>query len=119
MNEIESTIDYIKTNYEKLNIGIDYSNGKDHTTITLFDKQAELVIKTLQEKLEREKGCEYCNKEKNSDINVDGRRIGQAYLHECSNGYAMFLYLCGNTETYYVDAEYCPHCGRKLGGENV
>ena len=60
MNEIESTIDYIKTNYEKLNIGIDYSNGKDHTAITLFDKQAELVIKTLQEKLEREKGCEYC-----------------------------------------------------------
>lgn len=62
MNDIESTIDYIKTNYEKLNIGIDYSNGKDHTAITLLDKQAELVIKALQEKAEREEGCATCNK---------------------------------------------------------
>ena len=54
MNDIENAIEYIETNYK--NIGIDYSNGKDHTAITLVGKQAELAIEAIKEKLEREKG---------------------------------------------------------------
>ena len=113
MNEIESTIDYIKTNYEKLNIGIDYSNGKDHTAITLFDKQAELVIKTLQEKLEREKGCEYCNKKTCENCGQGN----QSYCNSCKHQKSWM-----DREIsfkYWVSLHnYCPHCGRKLGEEN-
>lgn len=110
MNDIESTIDYIKTNYEKLNIGIDYSNGKDHTTITLFDKQAELVIKTLQEKAEREKGCEYCNEYKSISS------CFTEYSLEISNGEISIWNGLRCEASFLIN--YCPHCGRKLGENN-
>ena len=117
--KIEKVIEITQKQIEALKIElITFVTQEYISCYKLAIEVKEIALQALQEKLEREKGCEYCNKEKNSDINVDGRRIGQAYLHECSNGYAMFLYLCGNTETYYVDAEYCPHCGRKLGENN-
>ena len=75
MNEIENAIEYIETNYK--NIGIDYSNGKDHTALTLVDKQAELAIEALKEKLEREKGCKMCSNFASKYCPYCGRKLGE------------------------------------------
>ena len=100
MNDIENAIEYIETNYR--NIGIDYSNGKDHTAITLVDKQAELAIEALREKLEREKGCSFCN----------DKRV----VSFCATSYHSSLEPITIIEDLYFG--FCPHCGRKLGENN-
>jgi hypothetical protein len=58
MNEIERAIQIIER--QKLQIGIDYTNGKDLTAICLVGNSAETALTALREKAEREKGCRYC-----------------------------------------------------------
>ena len=74
----------------------------------------EMAIQALQEKAEREKGCEYCNRgvSELDACDSDGMmRIDKGNEH-CSP------YIAVNNETYgtsdLFDINYCPMCGRKL-----
>ena len=70
-------------------------------------KQIEALnigIQALQEKLERDKGCSYCDIAKNSPI------VYLEYLNQ-------FGFLGGNTQADEVTRKsisHCPMCGRKL-----
>lgn len=75
----------------------------------------ETAIEALKEKLEREKGCVHCrNAVEIGAVDSDGMlRVDNGNEH-CSP------YVAINNDTYgtsdIFDIDYCPHCGRKLGG---
>lgn len=63
-----------------------------------------MAVEALQEKLERDKGCAYCDIAKNSPI------VYLEYLNR-------FGFLGGNTQVDEVTRKsisHCPMCGRKL-----
>lgn len=89
----KDTINEIRRQYQ---IGIDYSSGKDHTTICIFDEQAEAVIKAV-------------NKQMPKEALISKR---SHYCMECPE--------CGSYATL-ID-NYCWKCGQALkpgGKENV
>jgi hypothetical protein len=77
---------------------------------------SRVALQVLQEKAEREKGCEYCRNEKklllteNTDIRIPtSRSIPQISIEgETYDGYSF----CTG---FKID--FCPMCGRKLGGK--
>ena len=109
MNEIEKAIKTIKIAIAEVewNYPLDYAIA------------FETAIEALQEKLERDKGCEYCNCSTTEfEITVSDTVDFCKYCpHEkCLNDY-------GNDDCYGVgfkciETEHCPKCGRKLGEEN-
>ena len=102
IKEIEKAIEYINNPFGK---GV-----QDHENFIT------ITTEVLEEKLEREKGCEYCRigkkllLTKNSDIRIPiSRSIPQIVIEgETYDGHS---YCTG----FRID--YCPMCGRKLGGE--
>ena len=111
MSEIEKAIcttkqakTYIFTKYIK--------NGLLDKAIIL-EKHFDLAIQALQEKAEREKGCEYC---KNGVPLVIGKTndYGIAIQYPQSlNAYGYDIHGTGSNGLI-CKIEYCPMCGRKL-----
>jgi len=71
----------------------------------------DLAITVLKQQQEREQGCDYCTRGKDIQIKFEGEEAGRAWIHNCSDGYGLFLE--GEVITY-IDVKYCPMCGRKL-----
>lgn len=89
----KDTINEIRRQYQ---IGIDYSSGKDHAAICIFDEQAEAVIKAINKQMPKE-----------------------ALISKRFHGY-MKCPSCGRYMKTYDN--YCSKCGQaiKMGGyENV
>ena len=59
-----------------------------------------IALKSLQEKLEREKGCKMCN---SNDL--------KGYFIN-SDSYGMSI--ARRIQSDYISLSYCPNCGRKL-----
>ncbi len=98
MNEIEKAIKTIKIAIAEVewNYPLDYAIA------------FETAIEALQEKLEREKGCDYC---KNISKQLKGHKgFGYAVLFE--------QITIDEIVEINIDVDYCPHCGRKLGENN-
>jgi len=74
-------------------------------------KEIEKAFEALEEKTERDQGCKYCTREKDIQIKFEGEEAGRAWMHNCSDGYGLFLE--GEVITY-IDIKYCPMCGKKL-----
>ena len=73
----------------------------------------EMAIAALREKMEREKGCEYCKQAEPIAYGKDSlMREGYIYLDE--NLLTADLYW----ESMAAAVCYCPMCGRKLGVEH-
>ena len=89
MNEIENAIKTIKIAIAEVewNYPLDYAIA------------FETAIEALQEKLEREKGCSFCN----------DKRV----VSFCATSYHSSLEPITIIEDLYFG--FCPHCGRKLG----
>lgn len=51
MNDTEKLISTITKAFP---VGVDYSNQTDHTAVSFFDSQAELILSALREKQERD-----------------------------------------------------------------
>ena len=89
MNEIEKAIKAIKIAIAEVewNYPLDYAIA------------FETAIEALQEKLERKKGCSFCN----------DKRV----VSFCATSYHSSLEPITIIEDLYFG--FCPHCGRKLG----
>jgi len=104
MNEIEQAIRFLEKNRDAI-------QDKDNQLIpqTIKDKVSmpyDLAIQALQEKAEREKGCEHCNSHvpinnftKDYSIEVDDTEISLWEDLKC---------------LAYMKINDCPMCGRKL-----
>ena len=104
MNEIERAIQIIER--QKLQIGIDYTNGKDLTAICLVGNSAETALTALREQAERIKGCDFC-------LDPDGDNCDNGLYIDHTNRPAI------TTHDIYVPIDYCPMCGRHLTKEEV
>ena len=108
MNEIEKAIKTIKIAIAEVewNCPLDYAIA------------FETAIEALQEKTEREKGCECCkNAVEIGAVDSDGTfRVDNGNEH-------CLPYIAVDNDTYgtsdLFDINYCPHCGRKLGEDNA
>ena len=73
----------------------------------------ETAIQALQEKAERDKGCEYCN-----DYAVEGACDSDAMMRIDKGNEHCMPYIAVNNDTYgtsdIFDINYCPMCGRNL-----
>lgn len=74
------------------------SNCKAQSTIDIV----EYSIQSLQEREERNKGCECCNGEKTDEF---GKKV---------YSFTVQYYEIGDGKPNYVKAKYCPMCGKKL-----
>lgn len=63
---------------------------------------ADLVVNALREKQRRDKGCPCCN-----GFHPD--KLGEKVY-----AWSVQYYEIGNGSQHYVNAKYCPMCGRKL-----
>ena len=88
MNEIEKAIETIKR--------ISDLDTKYHLGISNYDLLT--AIEALREKVDREKGCEWCC----CEIMFDGEDMELELLHPLEN------------ESRMVYPRFCPMCGRKL-----
>ena len=102
MSEIEQAIAMLEIMATNL-IG-DVQNGNELGTMNY--KAIDKAIQALQEKAEREKGCEYCNNHRpllalytECSIEVDDRELSVWQGLKCE-------------ETFKIS--FCPMCGRKL-----
>ena len=82
-----------------------------------------LAIQALQEKQERDKGCEYCKMPFGKGINVN-EHIAQsliqpdsAVIHQTKNDTPGIVLFCKSQPHGYFDIYFCPMCGRKLSEE--
>ena len=120
MNDIEEAIEVTNRQINELKSELKTLETQEYIdSFNLAIKVKELSVEAMQEKLEREKGCEYCNCSTTEfEITVSDTVDFCKYCpHEkCLNDY-------GNDDCYGVgfkciETEYCPKCGRKLGEEN-
>ena len=70
----------------------------------------KLAIQALQEKAEREKGCEFCN---NKLTKLLSRTGFGSFIRLTPNKAEAFVLVRGFLSDYF-EIEYCPMCGRKL-----
>lgn len=103
MNEIEKAILYWEQFKQE---AIDMiANGKDRgCELKKQIPMCEIALAALREKMERQKGCEYC-----TDLS---RYKGF--------GYAEFFHQTAPDEVYEtgIEVKFCPNCGRILEGKN-
>ncbi|HEX2925055.1 MAG TPA: hypothetical protein VHP38_02155 [Ruminiclostridium sp.] len=72
----------------------------------------KMAIQALQEKQQREQGCEYCNEpSKLIDIFYGEVKVKNSYIHTCSDGAGIFL---NGKTVFYMSIDFCPKCGRRL-----
>lgn len=105
MADIEKAIEQIKKADMELCVGLIKSGNqfipKQSTPLM---EAIDTAIQSLQEKAEREKGCEYCNEGKWFEEDGEGAFIKENYL--TIKSYA-------EPDTI-ISINYCPMCGRKL-----
>lgn len=82
-----------------INIGFDYSNGKDKTALAFFDADAEMIVEALEKQIAK-KPIELPEEETFYD--------GGYYGHKC--GMCEF--------PVYDDQIYCDKCGQKIDWGN-
>ena len=121
------------TSIELMSDGGEYSsdnflNGKVIGEFVCDDTK-EIILQALQEKLEREKGCEYC---KGFYLeNASGRKFYKAFPHTSNywttlddvtvgmvhdkDGYFLHFENESGERMFDVKISDCPMCGRKLG----
>lgn len=109
MNETERIISDLceQKNYWKMRYKL---NGDEDSNkyVTVID----MAIKALEEKLERDKDCEYCAEDKCRLCTLLCDYWGDGGTDKCSaDG-------IDDPCAYYNLINYCPKCGRKLVNEN-
>lgn len=106
IKRLESTKDFLREEYQISKSNLRFAEMLPELKATYNDnkKGFDLAIQFLQEKQERDKGCEYCKKAKESGL-VFNKHIDS------------FAFLGGNTQADGVNIiaiPLCPMCGRKL-----
>ena len=128
MNDIEEAIEVTNRQINELKSELKTLETQEYIdSFNLAIKVKELSVEALQEKAEREKGCECCNsnlrKNGTNNINnyIEGSRLTMKFTNyeHCQitsdfNDY----YVKETDETHSIKINYCPMCGRKLGEEN-
>lgn len=126
--KIEKVIEITQKQIEALKIElITFVTQEYISCYKLAIEVKEIALQALQEKLEREKGCEYCNpnlrKNGTGNMNnyIDGSRlimkITKSECRQITSGFNDY-YFKETHEKHQIWVEYCPHCGRKLWKEN-
>jgi len=112
IKEIESVIEKaIKDNCEDCA----EHNGTNRLEVNCDEQSCphNIIIEALQEKLEREKGCEYCDNEA-SEYACDS----DGMMRICKGNEHCLPYIAVDNDTYgtsdLFDISYCPMCGRDL-----
>ncbi len=106
MNEIEKAIQDLGFYKAKL------FNGIFGDRIYVFD----MAIQSLQEKLEREKGCECCNFS-SSDVGSSINNVGDDFiLIKSDDGVSMAT---DGKHFSLLKIKFCPMCGRRLNNDVV
>src|SRR5574343_60541 len=114
MTDIETAIEITQRQIEELKSNLPTLVTQEYyDSFNLAIEVKQKAIQALQEKAEREKGCEYCNGgTAEGACDSDGMmRIDKGDTH-------CLPYIAVNNETYgtsdLFDINYCPMCGRKL-----
>ena len=109
MNNIEEAIQLTNRQIDELENQLKTLETKEYVdAFNLAIDVKKLSVEALQEKLEREKGCDYC---KNISKQLKGHKgFGYAVLFE--------QITIDEIVEINIDVDYCPHCGRKLGENN-
>lgn len=111
MNDIEEAIEVTKRQINELKSELKTLETQEYIdSYNLAIKVKELSIEVLKEKVEREKGCEYCN-EKKSILSCFTE-----YSLEISNGEISIWNGLRCEASFLIN--YCPLCGKKLGETN-
>lgn len=105
MNKIKEAISLLKQIATNL-IGTNTTQGIEDAHLV------DVAIEAMQEKAEREKGCEYCLQGEDLAYGLDSmQRTGRIYID--GNLLTADLY----SESMAVAVCRCPVCGRKLEGK--
>ena len=100
MNEIEEAIELTNRQIGELESELKTLETKEYVdAFNLAIDVKKLSVEALKEKLEREKGCSFCN----------DKRV----VSFCATSYHSSLEPITIIEDLYFG--FCPHCGRKLG----
>ena len=115
MTDIETAIEITQRQIEELKSNLPTLVTQEYyDSFNLANEVKQKAIQALQEKAERDKGCEYCNNgTAEYACDSDGMmRIDKGNEH-------CLPYIAVNNDTYgtsdLFDINYCPMCGRKLG----
>lgn len=112
MSEIKKLIELFK-NCDKVKFIASGCGEEEHKTI-----EFKPAIEILEEKLEREQGCEYCDGKHHVISKYDVADIMKIYYN--SPVKAWYLYLEDSDNDLGVlncEIKYCPMCGRRLQNE--
>ena len=105
--KIEKVIEITQKQIEALKIElITFVTQEYISCYKLAIEVKEIALQALQEKLERGKGCEYCNEYKSISS------CFTEYSLEISNGEISIWNRLRCEASFLIN--YCPHCGRKL-----
>ena len=104
MSEIEKAIDMIR-------IIAEFHDFEDSETSHEFSEYFPLMVESLREKQEREKGCEYCDFSSGAvGATFDGE--DDFFMIEHADG----VNLCSDGKEFTLTKiKFCPMCGRKIG----
>lgn len=114
MNYIETAIEITQRQIEELKSTLPTLVTQEYyDSFNLAIEVKQKAIQALQEKAEREKGCEYCN-----SGTVEGACDSDGTMRVDKGDTHCLPYIAVNNETYgtsdLFDINYCPMCGRKL-----
>lgn len=114
MTDTEKAIEITQRQIEELKSNLPTLVTQEYyDSFNLAIEVKQKAIQALQEKAEREKGCEYCN-----DYAVDGACDSDGTMRVDKGNEHCLPYIAVNNETYgtsdLFDINYCPMCGRKL-----
>ncbi|HEX3018521.1 MAG TPA: hypothetical protein VHP31_11815 [Caproicibacter sp.] len=100
MSEIQKAIDYCKYQLTNLKEDVNKVPGVFHQRMEEAIKTQECILSALQDRSERKKGCEWCNKGLRFECNLIDSQGNTASVE--------------NNVVQTCIADFCPHCGRDL-----
>ena len=114
MTDTEKAIEITQRQIEELKSNLPTLVTQEYyDSFNLAIEVKQKAIQALQEKAERDKGCEYCN-----DYAVEGACDSDGTMRVDKGDAHCLPYIAVNNETYgtsdLFDINYCPMCGRNL-----
>lgn len=112
MNELLAAVNHFENQLELMRHYAEDYPDNDYTAITDIYATA---LAALREKAERERGCEYCEKEKR----IKNACYTNAFAEVCKHSKSFAVHMPLNFGSADCDffINYCPMCGRKLEDE--
>ena len=127
MTDIETAIEITQRQIEELKSNLPTLVTQEYyDSFNLAIEVKQKAIQALQEKAERDKGCEYCDGKRNEyqhtidtklSINTfEKARVLETECNRCPPYANCCMKNIPSRSVFLIN--FCPHCGRKLGEKN-